>query len=319
MKQPVSIVLPSLDQLDLLEQNLPPLLLELERRAAGDEVIVVDDTGRRMLEEPLARAFSKVRVVAREENGGFAHALRTGVEAARAELVFSMNTDVRVRPGFLAPLVRHLDLPEVAAVAPRVLLNGREDRVESVTELRFEQGLPSVAQVGLAADAGPLPERASPIVFAIGGAFLFRKEEFLQRGGFDPLYEPFYWEDVDLGFEEWTAGRRVIYEPESVVEHHHRGTIGKLVPEEVFRAAIEKNRLLFAWKFLDGPELLREHLAALLRMSLDAWIRDERAELLWLVLALEQLDQALERRRGREKGALSFLEARARSRPELGP
>ncbi len=317
MTQRVSIVLPSLDQLDLLEQNLPPLLRELECRDAGDEVIVVDDTGRGVLEEELARAFPSVSVIAREHNGGFARALRTGVEAARAELVFSLNTDVRVRPGFLEPLIGHLRLPEVAAVVPRVLLNGREDKVESVTELRLEQGLPSVAQVGLAG-AAALPERASPIAFAVGGAFLFRRDEFLRRGGFDPLFEPFYWEDVDLGVAEWTAGRRVIYEPQSVVEHHHRGTIGKLVQEDVFRAAIEKNRLLFAWKFLDEPELLREHVSALFRMTLDAWIRDERAELLWLVLALEQLDEALERRRGREKGALSFREALARSRTELG-
>ncbi len=317
MSRPVSVVLPALDSLALFERHLPPLLEELARRAVGDEVLVVDDTGRDVLAEPLARRFPAVRVLAREANGGFARALKSGVEAARHELVFSMNTDVHVRPGFLAPLVSCLEAPDVAAVAPRVLLGGSEDRVESLVELAFEDGMPSVVQP-LLSEAEQRTLERTPVAFAVGGTVLFRKREFLARGGFDPLYEPFYWEDVDLGFEIWSRGGRVLLEPASVVEHHHRGTIGKLVSEEIFRAAIERNRLLFAWKFLDDPELLAEHVAALLRSALDAWIRDERAELLWLVLALERLDAALAARKRRRRAALSFREVLERSRPELG-
>jgi GT2 family glycosyltransferase len=319
VKGSVSVVLPSLEGLDLLEQNLPPLLLELERRGAGDEAIVVDDTGRGVLAEPLARRFPAVRVVTREENGGFARALASGVEAARHPLVFSMNTDVRVRPGFLAPLVAALEPKDVAAVAPLVLLGGDPRRVESVVELAFEAGRPAVLQPLLGRES-TLPSGPTPIAFAVGGTCLFEKRSFLERGGFDPLYEPFYWEDVDLCFELWSRGRRVLLEPASVVEHHHRGTIGKLVSEPIFRAAIERNRLLFAWKFLDDPALLAEHVEGLLRSILDAWIRDERAELLWLVLALERLDRALEARTRRPAGALSFREILERSRPRLeGP
>ena len=316
MKGSVSVVLPSLEALDLLELNLPPLLRELERRGAGDEAIVVDDTGRGVLAEPLARRFPAVRVVTREENGGFARALASGVEAARHPLVFSMNTDVRVRPGFLAPLVTALEPEDVAAVAPLVLLGGEERRIESVVELAFERGMPAVLQPLLAAQ-GSLPRERTPIAFAVGGTCLFEKRAFLERGGFDPLYEPFYWEDVDLCFELWSRGARVLLEPASVIEHHHRGTIGKLVAEPVFRAAIERNRLLFAWKFLDDPALAAEHVEGLLRSTLDAWIRDERAELVWLVLALERLDRALEARRRRPAGGLPFREVLARSRPRL--
>lgn len=312
----VSVVLPSLDGLDLLERNLPPLLAELERCAAGDEAIVVDDTGRGALAAPLAQSFPGVRVVTREANGGFARALLSGVEAARNGLVFSMNTDVRVRPGFLAPLVAALEAPDVGAVAPLVLLGGEERRIESFVEFSFEDGMPGVLQPLL--QGGELPRAATPIAFAVGGTCLLRRDEFLARGGFDPLYEPFYWEDVDLGFEFWSRGQRVLLEPAAVVEHHHRGTIGKLVPESVFRAAIERNRLLFAWKFLDDPELVEEHLRALLRATLDAWLREERAELGWIVLALERLEQALAARGARGRPQLGLREVLARARPSAG-
>src|SRR5262249_22491213 len=45
MSARVSVVIPALDDRELLARNLPPLLDELTRRAAGDELIVVDDTG----------------------------------------------------------------------------------------------------------------------------------------------------------------------------------------------------------------------------------------------------------------------------------
>jgi len=291
---PVSVVVPSLGDTELLERNLPALLAEFDARGVGDELVVVDDTGDGVLEPWLAGRFPAARVVSRSENGGFARALLDGVRDARRDLVFSMNPDVRVRAGFLGPLVEALEEPDVAAAVPEVLLGGEEGRIESLVELVFERGFVELNQPALGQEAGERggPSRRRPVAFAVGGTALLRREPFLAAGGFDPLFEPFYWEDVDYGWCAWRKGQRVVFEPRSVVEHHHRGTIGKVVPPDVVRAAIEKNRLLFQWKHLDG-ELLAAHLVALNRRAIDAWLCDERDELLWIHLALEQLEEAL--------------------------
>ncbi len=315
MTSPVSVVVPSLEDVDLLERDLPPLLAELEARASGDEVLVVDDTGRDVLSAALGASFPSVRVLARAENGGFARALRAGIEAARHELVFSMNPDVRVRPGFLQPLVACLAEEDVSAAVPRVLLGGVEERIESLTELRERGGLFELSQPGLAGAGGRAAERLSSVAFAVGGACLLRRSEFLEGGGFDPLFEPFYWEDIDWGWGAWRRGRRVLYQPASVVEHHHRGTIGRRVGADLVRAAVERNRLLFAWKNLDDPELLRRHLSALYRWALDAWLEDRREDLVWLALALDRREAALEARRRSSGAAHSFAEILRLARP----
>jgi len=316
MTRAVSVVLPSLERRELLEANLPPLLAELERRAAGDEVLVVDDTGRDALAAWLGARFHGVRCVARAENGGFARALRSGVEAASHELCFSLNTDVRVRPGFLAPLLGCLEDPGVFAAVPRVLLDGDEERVESATELRWSEGQAGFAQPALAPGGAALLPRDEPfpVAFGVGGTLLFRRADFLDAGGFDPLFEPFYWEDIDLCWRAWRAGRTTLLHPASVVEHHHRGTIRGLASEAAVLAAIEKNRWLFQWKHLDG-ELLEEHLAGLLRETLDAWMEDRRDALVALALAFEQLDEALARRAEQPPPVAGFLELLARSTP----
>lgn len=315
MSRPVSIVIPALDDFELFDRNLPRLFSELARRDLDDEVLIVDDTGRDALRARLSEAFPRARVLVREENGGFAASLRSGMEQARHELCFSMNPDVFVRAGFLEPLISCLDDPETVAAVPRVLLNGDEDRIESLVALEFFGGLVEIRQPGLEEGENPGALVTLPVAFAVGGACLLRKREFLEGGGYDSLFEPFYWEDVDWCWNHWRAGRRSVYVPASVVEHHHRGTIGRLVPPELVRAALEKNRLIFHWKHIDDPELLKEHVEALYRLVLEAWLEERRLDLVWLNLALDQAEDTLKTRRSLTSSKFAFDEVHARARP----
>jgi GT2 family glycosyltransferase len=319
---PISAVVPGLDDFELLEKHLPILLDEIAPR--GGEVVLVDDTGRAVI-EPWVRSelaahlgdpahLDLVRVVSRPENGGFASALLDGVATARHELVFAMNPDIRVTPGFLEPLVEHL-ADDVHSVVPRILLFGEDDRIESVVEIDFDRDVAFVRQRALAGEADRFVERSGPVTYAIGGAMLLRRTPFVASGGFDRLFDPFYYEDVDLGFGAWAAGQRVVYVPGSVVEHHHRGTIRSRVDSEFVRAVIERNRLLFQWKYLSADEFGERHLAALYRSAIDAYQRDQRRELLWLALALDRLEALRASRAARPKAVRSFDQVVTESRP----
>ena len=307
MTRSVSIVIPCLDDRDLLSANLPALLAELEKRAEKDEVIIVDDTGKRLLEGWVQAEFPSCRVVTQKQNAGFASALLAGLRAAGHDLVFCMNPDVRVRQGFLNPLVACMADENVFAVAPRVLLDGKS-RIESITELKLSDGFVEIVQPGLEPNPDLQSALPRPIVFAVGGTCLLSKSAFLELGGMDPMYEPFYLEDLDICFRAWLLGKQVLYQPASVVEHHHRGTIGKIVEPEFVRAMIEKNRLLFQWQHLDEPELLQAHIGALYRLATDAWLSDSREELIWILLALDQLKAVQKARKTKTKQALSFAE-----------
>lgn len=289
MSQRVAVVIPALDDRDLLTQSLPLLIDELEARDCDDELTVVDDTGQDLLAAWIAERFpGRVRVIVRESCGGFAKALVTGARLGTAELLLCLNPDVRVRPGFLTPLVEAMVDPEVHSVSPRVLLNGDVQRAETHQRMLVDGG--RLVSQPLTPD--PDSSEPVPIPFPLGGAMMVRREEFLAEGGFDPLLAPFYFEDTDLGLTAWRRGRKVLEIPSSVVEHHHRGTIGRVVPEKLVRAAIERNRLLVHWKHLDSKTAAHEHYLALYRDALDAGIGDRREELIWMALALEDLEAA---------------------------
>ena len=314
---PVSVVIPSYDDVDLLALNLPVLVAELDARKIGDEVIVVDDTGRGAVEawiaetfpepETFARATVEVRCVVRASNGGFAKAVFDGAEAASHGQMMVLNPDVRVRSGFLAPLQACLAHADVAAVVPRVLLNGSENHVESLTRFAWIDGRFEVLEHGESIDEREIVE-PTPVPFALGGAMLVRRAEFLRERGFDALFQPFYWEDVDYGWRAWRAGARILLAPDSVVEHHHRGSIGRAIPPEIVRAAIDRNRLLFTWKHLEGEARIAAHLDALSAQVIDAVAEGREDDLRALLLALDEVQHVNRSRAARRKAARSFDE-----------
>jgi len=91
----------------------------------------------------------------------------------------------------------------------------------------------------------------------------FRREEFLALGGFDPLFSPFYWEDVDLSYRARKRGRRIGFVPGARADHDHGKTIGAKFSRERISRVYERNRLIFTWKNLTDPGLWRTHLLSL--------------------------------------------------------
>ena len=86
-----------------------------------------------------------------------------------------------------------------------------------------------------------------PILYATGGAAAYRRERFLELGGFDPIYHPFYWEDADLGWRAWRRGWTNVQVPASEVEHRGGETIGMRFESRRVKETYERNRLLFMW------------------------------------------------------------------------
>ena len=312
MTAPVSIVVPALGDRELLARCLESVEAELATRDADDELLVVDDTGRDELAAWLTERFARARVLRRRDNGGFARALADGIDAARQDLVFCMNSDLVGRPGFLAPLVERLAQPDVFAVVPCVLRRG-SGGVESYVRVELVDGGARILQPLLESDGEP-PREAVPVPFALGGACLFRASEFAALGGFDPLFEPFYLEDVDLCWRAWRSGRRVMLEPRAVCEHENQATIGRVATPELRDAAIDRNGLLFLWKHLDGDELAA-HVAGLARRARRAWLLEDRAELVRLALALEEADAVLAARAAVPASRRSFAEVLDASDP----
>lgn len=314
---PVSAVLPNLNGRRLLERFLPDLLAALERTGESHQVLVVDNASRDGSAAWLREHHPSVEVLAQKENLGFGGAMNAGIAAARHPWLLALNTDLHVEGDFLPPLLRAAEEPALFAAVPRILMSRLDGRVESVMDGLWNGGFLEFDQPGLRVE-GPSHPDPRPVLFPVGGCALFHRNRLRELGGFDDLFRPFYWEDLDLGYRAWKRGFTVRYVPESVVHHRHRGTIRARFRHEEIILAQRMNQLLFHWKNVHDPRLLAAHLRGIVLRALSEDVEGERWYLEALVLALRRLDE-VPARRSREAAAarLSDRAALARTRARV--
>ena len=260
LRDSVSLVLPNFNGKSLLEQNLPSVL-----DAAGvqgdAEVLVVDDGSDDGSQDLVRDQFPGVRLLPLSSHQGFIAAVNHGVDSAGGGVVVLLNTDVVVQQDFLAPLVDALD-EDTFAVSARSLTE--EDKNEGLSLAFFDQGDLVVSQPGIDAPDRRHLRRCTNF-HASGGFSAFDRAKFLQLGGLDPVYHPFYWEDVDLCFRAWKQGWRCIYQPESVVHHLSHGTISCYFSDDEVQKIYEGNKHTFIVKNITEERYLGAYLERLER------------------------------------------------------
>jgi GT2 family glycosyltransferase len=222
----------------------------------------------------LEAKFPTVRVTSLQESVGFGAACNLGFETARNDLVLLLNSDMEVTPGSVGLLLGHFSDPQVFAAGPRYVSSGEDTEPQ---------------------DDGPAlvrPQFGSP-----AGGGIFRRAAFLELSGFDPLYYPFYWEDIDLGWNAWRAGHRIIYDARCHFLHLESVTIKRLYSPGFVRRIRARNRCLFGWKNLISPPLRRLHNLMLARHIIaDLIKRRDPASLLGFLDAWRMRKDALSSR-----------------------
>ncbi len=255
-----TVVIPNWNGRDLLERYLPSVIEALAGNTAN-EILVVDNGSDDGSVEFMRRVFPQVRVVALDRNLGFGGGSNAGFRAAKNDIVVLLNSDMRVDSGFLQPLLDGFTDEKVFSVTCQIFFSDPAKLREEtgLTQAWWEDGSLRVRHRIDGQITSPYP-----CFYGGGGSTAFDRRKFLELGGFDELLAPFYLEDTDLGFLAWKRGWKVLYQPNSIVFHEHRGTIGKRFSNARIQVVLKKNFILFCWKNIHEWQRLISHLAATL-------------------------------------------------------
>lgn len=241
-----SIVIPNWNGRSLLEANLPAVLA-----AGADEVIVVDDSSTDQSAALVRANFPQVKLVVHGQNMGFSQSVNDGVQAASGQIVVLLNSDVSPHASFLPPLIKHFYDQQVFAVSAH-------EPGASWAKGMWQNGF-------LEHQPGKEVDQLHISFWASGGSAAFSKDKFLQLGGMDLLYKPFYFEDIDLSYRAAKRDWKILWEPESLVEHQHEATIGKYFSRSYIDFVSQRNQLIFIWKNITDKKMFSEHQTALAR------------------------------------------------------
>jgi len=278
----ISIVIPNYNGKEILEKNLPKIL-----DAAKDaEIIVVDDASTDDSIKMLADKFPHIKVIKRTNNSGFATSVNDGVKASSGDLVLLLNSDVVPENNFLKPLSKHFSDPQVFAVGSLQYSSnwkGKDRHGRGIGE--FKKGF-------LVHGPGALNKTNTLWVF--GGCGLYRKSLWEKFGGMETLYNPFYWEDIDISYRALKAGYKLVFEPESVVYHQQeQGAIRSNYTQSEIKTIAYRNQIIFVWLNIAQFSFILQHFLYLPYLLLKAIISGDYAFIKGFFAALVKLPNVL--------------------------
>jgi GT2 family glycosyltransferase/glycosyltransferase involved in cell wall biosynthesis len=310
-----TVVIPNWNGRDLLARYLPSIVEALSANPRN-EILVVDNASTDDSVQFLHSNFPKVHVLALDRNHGFGGGSNRGFAAASNDIVVLLNSDMRVALDFLQPLLDGFTAADVFAVSCQIFFSDPDKLREEtgMTECWWHRGM---LRARHRSDASV--DSLWPCFYAGGGSSAFDRRKFLELGGFDELLRPFYMEDSDLSLMAWKRSWRVLYQPQSLVWHEHRGTIGKSFSRAYIDGVIGKNTILYAWKNAHSPSRLLAHFAWMMIGGAYSWFAGnslQRMNFAALGRAFVQLPGALRSRaRARTLAVLDDKEAFRRSSP----
>lgn len=257
----VSLVIPTYNSEKNLRKNLPQVLKVMaESSSLKPEVIITDDASVDLsinVAEMIANEYRgklEVKVIQSSEgrNKGFSTNVNKGVDATSGDIVVLLNSDVYPEKGFIDSLISHFNDEKVFAVGCL------EKSIEQGREIDRGRGIGSWRKGFLVHSAGDLSGLET--LWVAGGSGAFRKSLWDKLGGLDTLYNPFYWEDIDLSYRARKAGYKTLFERKSVVKHNHdEGVIRReFTTSEIIKVAY-RNQYIFAWKNADSSNLLKNY------------------------------------------------------------
>jgi O-antigen biosynthesis protein len=247
-----SVIIPAFNQYQFTYR----CLASIQRAASttGAEWIVVDDCSTDDTRDALL-AFPNLKLISNAANLGFVGSCNKGAAEAQAEYLVFLNNDTQVQDGWLDALVAPLDAhAEIGIIGSRLLYpNGRQQEAGAIV---FNDA--SAWKYGhLDAPGRPQYGYLRDVDYVSGAALAVRKSLFERLDGFDELFAPGFYEDVDLAFRARAAGYRVCYQPASHVVHFEGVTAGRdEQPDAGMKRfqAVNRGRLLARWR-----DVLRSH------------------------------------------------------------
>ena len=260
----VSIIIP-------VYNNFPytyACLASIARHCGKDsfEVLVADDCSTDDTEDRIRVCVRGIRWIRTPKNVGFLKNCNHAAKEAKGRYILFLNNDTQVQEGWLSSLVELMERDESIGMAGSKLVYP-DGRLQEAGGIIWDDGSAYLYGHG----GNPLDceyNYVKEVDYISGASIMIRRELWQEIGGFDERYAPAYYEDSDLAFAVRRAGKKVVYQPASVVIHFEGISNGTSVTSGVKKYQVRNRKRFYEkWKSIlraeqcaaaDGSDLARD-------------------------------------------------------------
>ncbi len=301
MYMKLEVIIPNYNGSDLVEQNLASVL---DACAPYKEIqlTIVDDGSKKEDQNALEKFIpliqkkykTKINLQLHEKNLGFSSNVDRAALKSNADILVLLNTDVSPEKNFLAPLLSHFADSQVFGVA------AMDRSIEGDNTVLRGRGLARWYKGFLIHRKGEVDR--SNTFWVSGGSSAVRADIFKKLGGFDSLYNPFYWEDIDLSYRAQKMGYKILFENKSIVTHiHSKGSIKKHYKDSIIQSYAMRNQFTFIWKNITDINLLLSHVFYMPYYLLRSILKRDTVFLKGFYLAILRLPDIMRHRKIQKK------------------
>lgn len=237
----ISVIVTNWNGKKLLEKFLEKVIVNSPE--AG-EIILADDASTDkslVFVKKLQKKYSKLKIITHKKNLGFSRNSNHAALKATGDLLVFLNNDINPHLGYIKNSLSHFNDSKVIGVG--------------FSELGHENFGSIFWKSGYLQLRSGYSKKTHISAWISGGSSIIRKDYFFKLGGFDNIYEPFYFEDFDLGFRAWRSGYTLLWEPASIVEHKHESTTSKF-SKRLLVYVKERNHLISVLRNISDKKLL---------------------------------------------------------------
>ncbi len=259
--KPVAVIILNWNGEKLLREFLPSVVANTDPDIA--DVIVADNGSTDGSRELLSRDFPQVRLLAFDENLGYAGGYNRALRETGYRYTVLLNSDVETPRGWLGPLYQFLEShPDAAACQPKILSYKERHRFEyagAAGGYIDRNGYPYCRGRlfdTVEEDKGQYDTPAE-VFWATGAALMVRTDLYTLAGGLDERFFA-HMEEIDLCWRLRLMGHTLWCVPASHIYHLGGGSLPAANPRKTYLNF--RNNLLLLHAADLRPALLRRRL-----------------------------------------------------------
>lgn len=200
------------------------------------KVIIVDNGSTDGSKKMIKKEFSWVDMVSLNKNYGFTKGTNIGIKRAlkkyNVDYILLMNNDIEIiQKNWLKNMINVLDSYPKGGIAPCKLLSKKKK--QQISAAHF-------VPIGKAPEISA--KETVEVDWAIGTAFLIKKNVIKKIGLFDEKFSPAYGEESDYCWRARKKGYKILYNPFVSIIHYGAATAKKLDSDYLYFIK-ERNRV----------------------------------------------------------------------------